>query len=166
MYVIEALVQLLLFILPAYIANSTPVIFGGGTPMDFGKNAWDGRRCLGDGKTWRGFIAGIAFGTLTGIAEASLLQDDSFILLGFLLSYGALTGDLVGSFLKRRLGMERGQPTFIIDQLPFLVFALAMAYPVRFPGWAESAFLAVLTYFLHVSTNYLANKVGLKKVPW
>ena len=165
-HVLGALLQLLLFILPAYMANSTPVIFGGGTPMDFGRNAWDGRRCLGDGKTWRGFIAGLAFGTLAGIAEASLLGDNSFILLGFLLSYGALVGDLMGSFLKRRMGMERGHPTFIIDQLPFLIFALVLAAPVRFPGWAESAFLAVLTYFLHVSTNLLANRLGLKRVPW
>lgn len=42
--------QLLLFILPAYIANATPVLFGGGMPVDFRRKFIDGERLLGDGK--------------------------------------------------------------------------------------------------------------------
>jgi len=163
---LEGIVGLLAFILPAYVANSTPVIFGGGTPMDFGGKSWDGKRCLGNGKTWRGFAAGLAFGALTGIAEARLLGDPAYVPLGFLLAFGALSGDTFGSFFKRRLGMDRGHPTFIVDQMPFLAVALLMASPLYFPSWDMVALLAVATYFLHASTNLIANKVGLKKVPW
>jgi len=163
---LEPLLQLLLFILPAYMANSTPVIFGGGTPMDFGGKAWDGKRCLGDGKTWRGFAAGMAFGTLTGICESSLFGNPSYTYLGFLLAFGALTGDTFGSFFKRRLGMDRGHPTFLVDQLPFFAVALAIASPIYLPSWEGIMVLAVATYFLHAGTNLAANRLGLKKVPW
>jgi len=44
--------------LPAYMANPTAVVFGGGTPVDMGKNWKDGRRIFGDGKTFRGLIGG------------------------------------------------------------------------------------------------------------
>jgi len=158
-------ISLLLFILPAYIANSTPVLFGGGLSVDFGRSAW-GKRIFGDGKTWRGLFAGIAFGTLTGILEAGVLGDRSFILLGILLSVGTMFGDLFGSFVKRRFGVDRGQRTFLIDQLPFLVFALILAAPIRFPGWLEVTVLAVITYFLHIASNFIAHRIGLKNVPW
>src|SRR2546427_13302198 len=48
------------FLLPAYVANPMAVVSGGGTPMDFGRTLRDGRRLLGDGKTWRGFAGGRA----------------------------------------------------------------------------------------------------------
>ncbi|HEY4704839.1 MAG TPA: CDP-archaeol synthase, partial [Thermoplasmata archaeon] len=32
------------FLLPAYAANPMAVVFGGGTPMDFGRSLRDGRR--------------------------------------------------------------------------------------------------------------------------
>lgn len=163
---LENPLQLLLFVLPAYFANSTPVLFGGGAPVDLGRNAWDGRRIFGDGKTWKGLLAGMVCGSLVGIAEALLLNDSRYYLLGFLLSLGAMAGDLFGSFLKRRMGLERGHPLFVVDQLPFLLFALAFASPVYLPSPEGILLLAVLTYLLHVATNFAANRLGLKKVPW
>ena len=44
--------------LPAYLPNPVAAIFGGGTPIDLGKNFSDGKRVLGDGKTYRGLIFG------------------------------------------------------------------------------------------------------------
>ncbi len=164
---------LILFILPAYIANASPVIFGGGTPIDFGKKLADKKRIFGDGKTWRGLITGIACGSIMGAVEAFALANNAFIVQGMLLSVGALVGDLVGSFIKRRSGIKRGQPSFLLDQLMFLFIALLFAAPVLASGNAsfqptiiDLAVLVVLTYVLHVSSNYAANKAGLKKVPW
>ena len=55
--------------LSAWIANAIPVIGGGGRPIDGGRCFSDGQRILGDGKTIRGFVVGVCFGTLTGIAQ-------------------------------------------------------------------------------------------------
>ena len=53
--------------LPAYLPNNCAVIFGGGMPLDFGKDYGDGRRILGDGKTFRGTIGGTMSGILAGL---------------------------------------------------------------------------------------------------
>src|SRR2546422_10291580 len=58
------------FLLPAYVANPMAVVFGGGVPMDFGRVLRDGRRVLGDGKTWRG----VAGGAPAGVALAAILR--------------------------------------------------------------------------------------------
>ncbi|MDD5096827.1 MAG: CDP-archaeol synthase, partial [Candidatus ainarchaeum sp.] len=58
------LIGLIIFILPCYIANAAPVLLGGGQPIDFGANFPDGRRILGDAKTVRGFVGGVAAGTV------------------------------------------------------------------------------------------------------
>lgn len=171
------LLLILLFILPAYVANATPVIFGGGLPVDFGRKFPDGERWLGDGKTWRGLLAGLCFGSITGIVEHLLCSFSTlplnlcldFLPLGFVLSLGAMLGDLAGSFVKRRMRMKRGQPSVILDQLCFLLFAVLLALPFlpeEFITAEVAVVLVVLTYFLHVATNIVANKLGLKSVPW
>src|SRR3989475_6474876 len=60
------------FLLPAYVANPMAVVFGGGTPMDFGRTLRDGRRLLGDGKTWRGVGGGVASGVRLGLLLATV----------------------------------------------------------------------------------------------
>ena len=51
-------VTTLYFILPAYFSNGSGLLFGGGTPVDFGKSDKNGARWIGDGVTWRGLISG------------------------------------------------------------------------------------------------------------
>ena len=54
---------------PALLPNTFAPFVGGGTPVDFGKS-WKGKRLLGDGKTWRGFIGGALIGgLLIGLAQ-------------------------------------------------------------------------------------------------
>ena len=47
------LLALLLFLIPIYIANSSPVILGGGIAIDLGEKFFDRKRILGKGKTVR-----------------------------------------------------------------------------------------------------------------
>jgi len=172
------LALILLFILPAYVANATPVVFGGGLPVDLRKKFVDGERILGDGKTWKGLLAGLSFGSITGIVEwqmcSLVLLPASvcylnYLPLGFALSLGTMLGDLAGSFIKRRMRMKRGHPSLILDQLSFLVFALLFSYQYAPEGLITTEviiLLLVLTYLLHVASNVVANRIGLKSVPW
>lgn len=167
-----------IFILPSYFANSTPVLLGGGKPIDLGRKLSDGGRIFGEGKTVRGFFAGIFAALLIGSLQALLLpgtawdiyngNSSAYVYAGFLLGVGTMAGDLAGSFLKRRQGIAQGKPSVVMDQLMFLLFALAFAYPVasRLITIEAVVFLAVLTYFAHVSANVVAHRWGLKKVPW
>lgn len=172
------IISLIIFILPSYFANSVPVLLGGGKPIDFGKKFSDGRRLFGDGKTIRGFLAGIFAGLLVASLEGIFLAGSGFdiysgsastyVFAGFLLSLGTMIGDLAGSFVKRRQNISQGKSSFMLDQLSFLAFALLFAYPLAYHLLTIEAvlFLAVLTYFVHVGANIIANRLGLKKVPW
>ena len=165
--VIEIIGSALWFILPAYFANATPVVLGGGPPLDGGKKFIDGRRIFGDGKTVRGFVAGIvagtAIGVLQGIAKGPLSH---YLSLGFLLALGALLGDLMGSFVKRRLGIERGGALPGLDQLGFVVIALLLASPVEVPSWQVIVAIFLITPALHLATNFIGYKLGLKSRPY
>lgn len=165
---------LLIFIFPAYVANAVPVVLGGGTYLDLGKNFSDGRRIFGDGKTTRGFVAGVASGAVMGgiLAFASplpfFLSSESQFIGSFMLALGTMAGDALGSFIKRRMNVAPGKP-FLLDQLSFLIFALIFVYPFVDPSIFDLyniVFLLILTYILHIAMNVIANKAGLKKVPW
>jgi len=168
---LQIVLKAIWFILPAYIANGTPVVVSHiirkGTPIDRGKNFIDGRRILGDGKTVEGFIAGTLVGTFTAFLQAILMKNSSILFLGFLLSLGAMIGDLIGSFIKRRLGLARGAPAPLLDQLDFLLGAIFFAWlsGVYIPR-SYILILIVLTPILHFMTNYVAYKLKLKSVPW
>jgi CDP-2,3-bis-(O-geranylgeranyl)-sn-glycerol synthase len=167
------------FILPAYTANGLPVIFGGGPPIDCGKTI-NGKRVFGDGKTIRGFLGGVLSGTLVGlilfyvgpllnqsIPESQGLIDLSFNpIIGLLLSVGALTGDLVGSFIKRRLNLKRGAPAPLLDQITFLIFAILFALILIPVPLEYFLFLVPLTLCMHLLTNFISWLIGLKKVPY
>lgn len=168
------IISLILFTLPAYFANAVPVLLGGGTYLDFGKNFSDGERIFGNGKTIRGFFAGVAAGTLISglLALYSPLEffqsENAQFLAGFGLSFGTMIGDTLGSFLKRRIRLKPGKP-FFPDSLIFLAMALVFAYPFTTQGFYtifNVGFIAILTVVLHPLSNFIANKVGLKKVPW
>ena len=168
-------------LLPSYTPNNFAVVFGGGTPIDMGRKFRDGRRILGDGKTIRGFFSGVSGGMITGIVQYwvenvfnfsvfTTLSFPSFLLLCFLLSTGALIGDIFGSFVKRRVGLERGKSFPVLDQLGFLVFAflLASIHPAFRALYTPDIILTgiIITPVLHLVTNIIAYKLGLKEVPW
>ncbi|WP_457549250.1 CDP-2,3-bis-(O-geranylgeranyl)-sn-glycerol synthase [Archaeoglobus sp.] len=178
---LELIVKTVWLLLPAYTPNNFAVLFGGGKPLDFGKYFIDGRRILGDGKTIRGFIAGVFGGILTAHVQLAIekifkfsvyssLDYLSFIQLIFLLSFGAMFGDSVGSFVKRRFGVERGKSFPILDQLTFLITAYLLASGCnafyKLFTWDVILVGIVVTPILHLAINVLAYKLGLKDVWW
>jgi len=166
------LAHALYFIFPAYCANATPVIFGGGHPLDAGRTFLDGKPIFGSHKTIRGFFSGIIVGTLVGFLQTLLSQyflfqyDARFrydALLGFMLSLGALVGDLVESFIKRRLGLPPGSSLPIADQLDFVAGAFLFSLPILPPSLLILIIIVIVTPPIHFLTNLLANVFGVKR---
>ncbi len=147
------------FIFPAYCANAAPVIFGGGAPIDGGRKSRDGRPLFGPRKTFRGFFAGLIIGTFVGFVEGNLL-------LGFMLSLGALIGDLTESFFKRRLGLSPGASLPLADQLDFVAGALLFSLLVSPPTLLIALTVVIITPLIHILTNFIAYLLGLKKERW
>ncbi len=211
---IVILIFSLLLIVPAYISNASMVVTGGGKPIDGGRYFRDGRRILGDHKTWNGlkgplyigipisFFIFLLFNVLwipieEIITEATaqgqyVLYDNikifeyyfkggefpiNFLVLIIrivLASYGAVIGDLIGSFLKRRFDIKSGEPFWILDQLDFALLALLF---VSIPGFIAPnlfflpdslimIFLFILTPAVSIIANTVAYLIGLKDVPW
>ncbi len=176
--ILESLLRASWLMLPAYLSNPTAVIFGGGKPVDLGKNWIDGRRIFGDGKTFRGLIGGTACGIAAGLIQmqvTSLQFLGAFNIISILtLSFGALLGDMVKSFFKRRLGYERGAKFPLVDQLDFVAGAWILTY-IFDPMWFSENFIAapwimvtviLFTPLLHRMTNIIGYCARLKKEPW
>ena len=182
-------------LLPTYVANGTaPLSLGRGPKMDFGRK-WpgDGRPWLGQSKTWAGFLIGGTIGLLVGLFEQYLLLAappslqivpafaaslGSAVLPVALISYGALIGDALGSFVKRRIGMESGGRSPLLDQLPFILVPMALIgvfvpnlfltafWPGGMAGVLIVSWVVILSLFLHAGFNLVGYFAGLKKVPW
>jgi CDP-2,3-bis-(O-geranylgeranyl)-sn-glycerol synthase len=190
------IVQAFWIVIPIYVANASAVIVGGGTPIDFGKTWKDGRRILGDGKTWRGLFAGTFLGMTTGFGltvAASYLSTSEYSFLGltnfegfplmipilFSFCFGALFGDIIESFFKRRIGKGRGQDWIPFDQLDFIVGALIVSFLmsellylvdltstqwffVHLTIW-HILILLIVTPFIHITANVLFRKIKKKQ---
>ena len=157
--VIQLIINALVFILPAYFANAAPVVFGGGAPIDGGRKFFDGRHIFGPGKSIRGFIVGLIAGLLIGSLQGRWMA-------GLLLALGALFGDLLGSFIKRRLGAKRGESAPGLDQLGFLALAILFVLPVQVPSLSIVIVLFLMTPMIHLGTNFIGYKLGFKDRPY
>jgi CDP-2,3-bis-(O-geranylgeranyl)-sn-glycerol synthase len=175
-------------IFPAYIANSSAVIFGGGKPVDFGRNYRDGRRIFGGGKTWCGFFGGILAGVGFGFGQIICTwfsfpnhfwgygTAPNAFFIAVLIPLGALLGDLLGSFIKRRRGLTRGEKMVGLDIydlilgviILLLIFEFDWFYRNFLDGFRIIALITVLvlTPTLHRLTNIIGYKLGKKKEPW
>jgi len=165
--------------LPAYLPNPVAALCGGGTPIDLGRNWSDGHRVLGDGKTYRGLfagiIAGIAIGAIQIWAAAAYGLGDlprQTLLSVTLLAVGALLGDLVKSFFKRRSGMERGANWPVADQYDLVAGAFVLLL-IFDPAWLFSEVtppsfvcILILTPLLHRAVNIIGYQFRIKEVPW
>jgi CDP-2,3-bis-(O-geranylgeranyl)-sn-glycerol synthase len=119
--------------------------------------------------------AGVAIGILQILVQEgfpSLPVPDHTYASVLLLSIGALLGDAVKSFFKRRAGRERGAKWPIADQYDLVVGSLLLLV-IFDPSWflAEITlprFLVILiiTPILHRLVNLVGYAARLKDVPW
>lgn len=149
--VISGMAKFLLLILPAYFANI--VAFWSGKirllkPLDKSidlKLTWiDRNRILGDSKTFRGILSGlmasiiiayVLYYVANGVVSYSSLEEALF--LGFLAGIGAMGGDLIRSFFKRRIGLRSGENWFPFDDMDFslgslLLLSVYVDFPMTF----------------------------------
>ena len=174
---VECVFVVLLIMAPAYLANTVAVLTGGRYPIDQGKLYSDGNRILGDGKTWSGLIGGTIGGISVGWGIALFTEYElgaqSFSIF-FLLSFGALFGDMTASFYKRRQNLQRGDKFALLDMYDFIMMSLFLCFLFErnwllswiLDGWIPLFTILVLTPFLHRGVNIIGYKIGVKNEPW
>ncbi|MBU1446381.1 CDP-archaeol synthase [Patescibacteria group bacterium] len=171
--------------LPAYAADALPVLGNHfnflpclATPVDGG--CMLGKKPLfGHSKTIRGFVIGTGGAVIVGfiqfllqnfdyIQSISLINYDlqTSLILGFLLGFGTLLGDLIKSFLKRRIGITSGSPWIIADQIDYVVGALLLASPIIIPETNYIIAIFLLSAILALTANIISYITGMKDVWW
>jgi CDP-2,3-bis-(O-geranylgeranyl)-sn-glycerol synthase len=176
------ILKILWFIIPAGIANGTPTfamkIFPMlNQPVDCHKT-FRGKRILGDHKTLRGLFTGTLMATLVFILQKLLysrfqiLRDISLlnyenanILIGSIVGFGALFGDMIKSFFKRQIGIKPGNSWFPFDQSDWLIGCLLFASP-----FFDLSILIIIGVLLIGITMHLISKLvgfitGIEKTP-
>jgi CDP-2,3-bis-(O-geranylgeranyl)-sn-glycerol synthase len=169
------------YFLPAYCANMAPVIFKKinflKTPVDFNKT-FKGQPLFGSHKTWGGLILATLAGGLIFYAQKLLYSVTFFqkyslinyqeysLLLGLLLGFGAIFGDLVKSFFKRRVNLKPGQSWIPFDQLDFVFGALLLSFIIYIPPVFSLLVIIISTPLLHIFTNHLGYYLKLQSTKW
>lgn len=177
---LNLIIQCFYFILPAYFANMAPVIVKKinflKIPIDFNKKIND-KPIFGKNKTFRGLVFGIIFAMIITYLQSLLYKNGLFVeisitdysnwgLIGFLMGFGAIFGDLVESFVKRRLNYEPGKSFVPFDQLDFVVGALIFVYPLVTLSLNKIIIILLLSFVLHVIVNHFAFYMGIRKEKW
>ena len=128
--------------------------------LDGGRTWVDDQPLFGDHKTVRGTFSGIIVGIALGILQMQPLR-------GVLLSVGAIGGDIVISFIKRRIKLKPGAMFPIADQMGFIVFAVLLVSLVQpSPTWERAVAILIATLPIHYLTNVIAWALKLKRNPW
>lgn len=109
------------------VANAIPVfakkLFGPATawPLDGGVTLPDGRPLFGASKTVRGVVLSLL---LTPVVAMLIGLDWQ---VGLVVAGSAMAGDLVSSFLKRRMGFHPSSQAIGLDQIPESLLPLLAA---------------------------------------
>lgn len=160
--------QLAYFMTPAYAANMAP-------PFVRYWKGWNrpiSRRLFGTHKTVMGFVVGVLAATLVTFVQWLLAWSGSIVAyeewppLGLLFGVGAMAGDSVKSFFKRRLGVEPGRPWIPFDQLDFVLGALVLVYPRVTLAGADVATILLLSFCGHIVVSHLGRWLGVKDTRW
>ncbi|MEW5896473.1 MAG: CDP-archaeol synthase [Nanoarchaeota archaeon] len=160
----------LYFFLPAYFANMAPVLFRW---LPFGSKPLH-EKLFGRNKTWRGLVIAPIMGTfifwiqkflyVQGFTTLALIDYADFsLLLGLLLGTGAILGDLVKSYFKRKQKIESGKPWLGWDQLDFVIGGLLLSFFIYVPQIEVVVILLITSPILHVLVNYIGYLLGISR---
>jgi CDP-2,3-bis-(O-geranylgeranyl)-sn-glycerol synthase len=171
------IIRLIYLLVPAAFANMAPPIFNpflsrlALSPLDGGRK-FRGRPIFGSHKTWGGTLTGIMVGIFAAYLQhridpsfgvLALVDYSNWSIVGFLLGAGAMSGDLLKSFIKRQLDIKPGQLWIPFDEIDFVFGALLFLSPIYFPGWINAAILLMISFFGHILISLLGFYLKLRK---
>ncbi|HUY53525.1 MAG TPA: CDP-archaeol synthase [Candidatus Dormibacteraeota bacterium] len=174
------------FFLPAGLANASPIyavkipgLKKLGYPLDFNRK-FRGKLVFGKNKTWRGLILAIMVGIVMitiqhyiyihsswvrSISKPLDYQNINFILLGTLLGAGAILGDAIESFAKRRLDIKPGSSWFPYDQIDYIFGGCLLSWFVIRLSIQEYLLILGVWFVIHIVSSYIGYLTGMKDRP-
>lgn len=147
------------------LANGAPVVVAKllkghwALSVDGGRTWRDGRPVFGHSKTWRGLAAGSLSCALFSLAAG----------LGFLFgaAFGllALIGDLISSFVKRRLGRPSSSRALGLDQIPEALLPMLLAFFWLPLGLLDGLLIVALFTLSNIYFSPILYRVGIRRHP-
>jgi CDP-2,3-bis-(O-geranylgeranyl)-sn-glycerol synthase len=169
-FMLILLLQAIYFFLPAYFANMAPLLFSKVNILARPVNS----KYFGTHKTWRGIIGATIVGQIVyliqywvyspKLATFAIINYHHYpVYFGAVLGLGAILGDLVKSYYKRKEGIKEGHSWIPWDQLDFVFGAIIFGFIVYVPHIKIVVALLLVSPVLHVSANYLGYLLKFKK---
>lgn len=159
-------IELIHLLILVITANASPILLRKllndrfNYAVDGNKLFPDGYRILGESVTWRGIIIAIIMTSMV-----ALLLSYSWV-IGLLVGVYAMLGDMIASFIKRRLGMASSSMAPLLDQIPeSLLPALMLQYQFGLDG-RSVVILVVLFIVLELMLSYIFYKLGVRRHPY
>jgi len=129
-------------------------------PLDGGRRFLDGRPLLGPSKTWRGLAAAVAATALAAL----LLGWPAPV--GALLGAGAMAGDALSSFVKRRLGIVSSGRATGLDQIPEALLPLLLVAGMLDLGWLQIVGVSLAFFLVEMPLARWTHRLGLRDRPY
>ena len=148
------------------VANGAPVLINKtlGTqwawPVDNGLKLRDGHRLFGDTKTWRGLCSAIFFTTLAAILSGIDL------LTGVLFGLLAMSGDLLASFIKRRMGYGESSQARGLDTVPESLLPILLLKEPLTLSLIDIILIVVLFFLIEELISPVLYRLHIRKRPY
>ena len=178
---LDVILQCIYLMLPVAFANMAPVIVKNifnnlKVPIDFNRKI-NNKPIFGKNKTFRGLVFGIIFAVIIAfiqfifynnniLVDLAIIDYSNWLLIGFLMGFGAVFGDLIESFIKRRLDYGPGESFVPFDQIDFVIGALIFIYPLIVLSLNKIIIILLLSFVLHIMVNHIAFYSGIRKEKW
>lgn len=148
-------------------------------PLDFNKKR-KGRIIFGKNKTWGGLILALAIAVTISFIEHLVYAHSlwarsisgpinynsiNYWALGALLGFGAILGDTIESFFKRRLAIKPGSLWFPYDQIDFIVGGCILSLFIVQLNIANYLLVLIVWFLVNIISSYIGYQIGIKDRP-
>ena len=159
------LVELIWLMLPCYGANMAPPFVrywrGWNRPINAER--------LGSHKTVVGFALGVVVAVAIAFVQTRVAAGPSagyWLTVGLAQGFGAMGGDALKSYLKRRVGIAPGERWMPADQLDFIIGALLLMAAIVSLAWGDVLLLLTFTFLAHIAVNHIAYALRIRDTAW
>ena len=159
----ETFVEILIMLLAT---NGGPILAArvcrhrGTTPVDLGRKLADERPLFGSSKTWRGLAAALA-------VSCSLSAVFGYgIEFGLVFGLLVMAGDLISSFIKRRLGLASSRQALGLDQGLESLLPMLACKPLLSFGWDTVVAVVVAFVVVGALLSRLLFRLNIRERPY
>ena len=148
------------------VANGAPILGSAlfrrraAHALDGGLRWPDGRPLLGKSKTWRGLALAITAPTLMAWLMAMPVH------IGLTIGAFAMLGDLLSSFIKRRLGLDSSSRAIGLDQIPESLFPLLAVRDSLSLGWPTIIETVAAFFVLELLLSRILYHLRVRRQPY